>query len=100
MELVYFCLYCAFAMMIIGVLQVRRFMRTGTLTRSRFTMPLGTFFMASGMVMILLVDVQMGFIVIAVGGVLFLVGAIPYSYHQYLTYKRLIEQWKSKNSTD
>ena len=100
MEFVYFYLYCAFVMMIIGVLQLRRFMRTGTLTRSTFTMPLGTFFMASGMVMVSLVGILMGVIVLVVGGVLFLVGAIPYSYHQYLTYKRLIEQWKNKNSTD
>lgn len=63
-------------------------------------MPLGAFFVASGTVTIFLVDVLVGFAVFTLGGVLFLVGAIPYSYHQYLTYKKLIEQWKSKDLTD
>ena len=92
------CYYLAFVMMVIGVLFLLRFIRTKTLTRTAFVFSLGILLIASGMVISIEIHAFSGFILLAIGAALCLIGGLPHSYRQYQALKGLSKQLESRNS--
>jgi hypothetical protein len=89
----YILLTCYFAlvMVIIGILSLAGYKKMGKISKENCAVSLGYILIGCGMFVGITYDAIGGIVLLGVGGILFIAGALPDTYRRVKAYRRLSE---------